>query len=116
MAALPPGCPRHPEHADRACIDVRCQRQWTPEGAPTPEEQLARWAAGGPICPNTRHECCPDFSCCNIKLLWPQEKRLKYVDADQGTREKMLMGSLSALVEAAGVTAHVTRGVPEDFE
>jgi hypothetical protein len=105
------GCPRHPEFS-RTCPDARCQRHWSPEGAPTPDEQLARWVAGESVCPNTRHECCPDFSCCQPKLLWPEAKRQAYAAADQGTREKMLMGALSALVPGA----YVTRGEPGDRE
>src|SRR5271170_2025805 len=105
------GCPRHLMF-DRNCDDVRCTRNWTPEGAPTPQEQLARWAAGESVCPNTKHDCCPDFSCCRPQLAWPMEKRAKYVAADQGTREKMLMGSLGAAIDdlMAGKKVHITRG------
>lgn len=109
------GCPRHPE-ASRECIDFRCQRTWKPEGAPTADEQLTRWVAGDAVCPNEHHECCPDFSCCNPKLLWPLEKREKFLAATQGERSKMLMGALGALVEEAGQKAHVTRGDPTDLE
>jgi hypothetical protein len=111
---LGPGCPRHPAAADRACEDMRCLRTWTPEGAPTPDEQLARWVAGESVCPNTSHECCPDFSCCRPKLAWPLDKRARYAAAPQGEREKMMMGALAALTEAAGVNAYVTRGEPGD--
>ena len=111
-----PGCPRHRAEFSRACVDVRCQRNWSPEGAPTPDEQLARWAAGKSVCPNTRHECCPDFSCCQPKLAWPLERRAKFVAADQGTREKMMMGALGGLVTETGAKAYVTRGEPADHE
>lgn len=104
------GCPRHPVVADRACIDVRCQRTWIPEGAPTADEQLARWVAGESVCPNQQHECCPDFSCCRPGMLWPLERRQKFAAAAQGEREKMLMGSLGAIVDSTGVTGYVTRG------
>lgn len=91
---------------------------WEPEGAPTPNEQLAKWVAGESVCPNTRHECCPDFSCCHPKLLWPEEKRRAFAAADQGTREKMSMGALGAMVADAipDKKVHITRGEPTDHE
>jgi hypothetical protein len=109
------GCPRHPG-GDRACVDYRCLQTWTPEGAPTPDEQLRRWAAGDSVCPNTRHECCPDFSCCKPQFGWPLEKRAKFVAAGQGEREKMMMGALGDLIASTGEKAHVTRGDPTDHE
>ena len=93
-----PGCPLHRNEFSRDCHDVRCRHNWTPAGAPTPDKQLARWAAGDPVCPNTKHECCPDFSCCRPKMLWPADRRAKFVAADQGTREKMMMGSLGTIL------------------
>ena len=109
------GCPRHPVFS-RTCPDVRCQANWTPEGAPTPEEQLTRWAAGESVCPNTKHECCPDFSCCRPASAWPLENRAKFQQASQGEREKMMMGSLGALMQSAGAKVYVTRGDPKDHE
>ncbi len=108
------GCPRHKSGFDRACHDVRCQQHWAPEGAPTPEQQLQSWVDGKPICPNTSHECCPDFSCCKPALMWPKEKRERFLRAEQGEREKMMMGSLGALLVGEGVNAHVTRGISDD--
>ena|ERR1051325_12126680 len=92
--------------------NVHCQQTWVPEGAPTPDEQLQRWLAGEPVCPNTRHECCPDFSCCTGKI-WPEEKRRAFVAGDDATREKMLVGALTDLL---GSGVYVTRGVPQDRE
>jgi len=110
------GCPRHPTFS-RECRDARCLAHWSPPGAPTPAEQLARWAAGESVCPNSNHECCPDFSCCKPALGWPLAKRAQYLAADPGTREKMLVGALSALVESVfGRKAYVTRGEPTDLE
>jgi hypothetical protein len=109
------GCPKHPG-GNRSCEDMRCLLTWEPPGAPTPERQLLRWANGEAICPNTRHECCPDFGCCRPKLAWSLEKRRKYVFAEQGEREKMLMGALGAAVAEAGGVAFVTRGDPADHE
>lgn len=113
MMPAPAGCPRHPG-GDRACYDVRCQATWVPEGAPTPEEQLQRWVDGDAVCPNTRHECCPDFSCCRPRMMWSKDKRERFMSASQGEREKMMMGALGGLAREAGVEAHVTRGDPKD--
>jgi hypothetical protein len=38
------------------------------------------------------------------------------VTADQGTREKMMMGALGDLVAETGKKAYVTRGEPTDHE
>jgi len=62
----------------------------------TPEKQLSEWVKGNPFCPNDRGECCPDFSCCNPKLLAPEDVRRKFLDADQATREGMCMHFLGA--------------------
>lgn len=111
-----PGCPRHPNEFSRYCSDFRCQRNWSPEGAPSPDEQLRRWAAGDPVCPNSSHECCPDFSCCRPALLWPADKREKFVAADQGTREKMMMESLGTILTETETKVYVTRVGPTDHE
>jgi hypothetical protein len=42
------------------------------------------------------------------------EQRTRYLAASQGEREKMLMGSLGALL--SGERVYVTRGVPGDRE
>lgn len=78
----------------------------------TPDEQLALWARGDDQCPNEHGECCPDFACCHPASAWPLDKRGRFLAADQGTREKMMMGALGALAEGAG--AYVTRGEPGD--
>jgi hypothetical protein len=80
----------------------------------TPDEQLRRWVAGDSLCPSTSRECCPDFSCCSPHLKWDEAKRIKFRDADEGTKHKMLMGSLGALLASANVKAHITRGEPTD--
>jgi hypothetical protein len=82
----------------------------------TPDDQLRRWADGDPVCPNTAGECCPDFSCCRQHLLWPEDKRRAFVQADRPTRDKMLAGALGALAADAGERVHVTRGIPGDRE
>ena len=109
------GCPKHPG-GNRSCTDFRCELTWDVPGAPTPDEQLRRWALGESVCPNTRHECCPDFSCCKPKLAWPMDKRQRFVAADQGTREKLMMGALVDLATDTGQKAYVTRGEPNDHK
>ena len=116
--AVTPGCPRHPESFSRGCRDVRCQDNWEIKGAPTPDEQLARWAAGDAVCPNSKHNCCPDFACCVMREdSWSLDKRAKFVAADQGTREKMMMGALGGLIDkTSDKKVYVTRGEPTDNE
>ncbi len=78
----------------------------------TPDEQIALWVAGDSRCPNDQNECCPDFSCCNPKLLMPLAERQRFQQATQAEREPMLMGALSALVEGTEGVAFVTRATP----
>jgi hypothetical protein len=80
-------------------------------GAPTAEKQLLMWVEGTSVCPNQDHECCPDFSCCRPKLRWPRRKREQFMAASEQERERMLLGSLSALTQEAGLRAHVA-GAP----
>jgi len=72
-----------------------------PEGAerPSPDEQLGRWLAGDPICPNTSDECCPDFSCCNPKLLSEPLVRKAFMQGSQGEREAWLGVFLGAAIQ-----------------
>ena len=88
---MTPGCPRHPSEFSPYFPDFRCRRNGSPEGAPSPDEQLRRWAEGDPTCPNSNHECCPDFSCCRPNLLWPADRRAKFVTAGQSERKKMMI-------------------------
>ena len=84
-------------------------------GDMSPDQQLVAWVDGRPVCPNTDGECCPDFSCCMPKLLWPPEKRVAFAKADQKAREKMMMGAPVALIEAVSDTSvRVTREEPDD--
>lgn len=85
------------------------------KGDITPEQQELDWVNGKPSCPNTSGECCPDFSCCRPNLLWEKKMRDKFHTADQGTRHKMMMLALSALLEdASKKKVHITRGDPAD--
>jgi hypothetical protein len=70
--------------------------------SPTPDEQLRRWAAGDSVCPNSRHECCPDFSCCKPRLGWPRDPHL-IVIADR-LRDPGNLGTLLRSSAAAGVS------------
>ena len=67
----------------------------------TSEQQLHFWEKG-----QSYHikggECCPDFSCCNPKLLAPQEVRTLFVSAvnkeNSALRYRLLGEFLSKLV------------------
>lgn len=82
-------------------------------GPLTPEAQLAEWAAGWPACPNSRGECCPDFSCCRPALLAPAAVRMAFLHGTPEQRERLLLSFLGGMAADAGVAAHVTRGIPE---
>jgi hypothetical protein len=72
------------------------------------EEQLRRWVAGDSVHRvftrggKTDYECCPDFSCCNPKLLAPLEKRQEFADASQSERERMCFEFLGGMLKSAG--------------
>ncbi len=62
----------------------------------TGEEQLDGWVAGEPSCPNDRGECCPDFSCCEPRLLADKAERQRFKDGTAEERDSMLFGFLGA--------------------
>jgi hypothetical protein len=64
----------------------------------TPERQLEEWRKGNSLCPNTRDECCPDFSCCKPELLAPQEVRDAYCTGTRDQQLKLLGSFLGGLV------------------
>ena len=70
----------------------------------TVNKQLELWLQGKPVHNKTRNECCPDFSCCNPKLLAPKKIRQVFVNAsrtgDHGTVNKMLGAFLTKMLEA----------------
>ena len=68
----------------------------------TIDHQTREWLAGNPIHNTERDECCPDFSCCEPRLLWPLEQRQEFADADEDVRNGMLMMSLGAAFVLAG--------------
>lgn len=49
----------------------------------TEEEQLQQWLVAKPVHNEEKNLCCPDYSCCNPKLLAPIHEREKYVGAVQ---------------------------------
>ena len=80
----------------------------------TPERQLEAWLRGESLCPNTRDECCPDFSCCIPSALVPIEQRQAFVDATQEVREAMCVGFLGGLSEAASDSkVHIAGQIPD---
>jgi len=66
------------------------------------DEQLTEWLKGNPVHNEIRDECCPDFSCCQPDLLWPEEQRQEFVDAGDEKRNGMLMMALGGLLESQG--------------
>lgn len=93
--------------AERQCDRVR--GWWLKARAElTPDAQIDAWVRGEPMCPNTRGECCPDFSCCNPELMVPATERVAFRDASDETRERMLLGFLfEAASEMSDGPVHV---------
>ena len=66
------------------------------------EKQLEQWVKGfsqhsGSL---TDGRCCPDFSCCSPKLLWSEDLRKKFVEADFLTKAAMFsMTTTAAAIE-----------------
>ena len=60
----------------------------------TSQEQLNQWLAAKPIHRQKGDMCCPDYSCCNPKLLAPLHERERFVGAvqnsDEETQKKMM--------------------------
>ena len=71
----------------------------------TSEEQLDTWVAGNPQHNHTFDECCPDFSCCHLNLLWPESQRIAFKTATSEVRQHMLMFGL------AGIAADTSEGM-----
>ena len=66
------------------------------------EEQLAFWLLGKPLHNRIRDECCPDFSCCQPELLWPEDRRREFVYGSDEKRNQMCVGALVGLLECTG--------------
>ncbi len=79
------------------------------------DEQLERWVAGEPVHNDEKDECCPDFSCCNPKLLATQEEREKFRGASEDERAAMLSIFLGRMLAAEGVGACVAGG-PANYQ
>ena len=61
------------------------------------KQQLDEWIKG-----NSAHtdngDCCPDFSCCNPKLMANEEERKIFAEADESKQMKMLFGYLGKML------------------
>jgi hypothetical protein len=69
------------------------------------DNQLNEWVNGNPIHNNWHKnkdygECCPDFSCCNGNWLWPEEQRIRFVNASEEERNIMLSKSLGNAISS----------------
>lgn len=62
----------------------------------TSDEQLARWVEGESVHNDELEECCPDFSCCEPRLLADKAERQAFKDANDDDRHAMLFGFLGA--------------------
>jgi hypothetical protein len=70
----------------------------------TEEEQLQSWLLAKPFHNNEKDVCCPDFSCCNPKLLAPLHEREFYVGSvlqgNEETAKKLLKVFLKRYFDA----------------
>ena len=76
----------------------------------TLEEQLERWVAGDPQCPNDAGNCCPDFSCCKHSLLAALPDRRRYKAGSKKRREEMEYAFLHVALANAERAAYVATG------
>ena len=68
----------------------------------TPAQQLEKWVRGESVhngAAKNLGECCPDFSCCHPDMLWPEDRRKEFAAVDDASRERMLLGGLSGLMD-----------------
>lgn len=66
------------------------------------DKQLDQWVKGFPQHSGSLQDgrCCPDFSCCSPKLMWPEELRKKFVESDYLTKVAMFsMTTTAAAIE-----------------
>lgn len=63
--------------------------------------QLDSWLLGQPVHNTEFDECCPDFSCCQPSLMWPEEERKAFAQASDEQRMKMLVHGLSSTISSA---------------
>lgn len=79
----------------------------------TLEEQERLWVEGISVHVKARvfltedTECCPDFSCCDPKLLQPREVREAFHRATSKERNAMLGEFLDAFVKTIDANVHV---------
>ena len=60
--------------------------------------QLSEWDKGNPIHNDIDGECCPDFSCCQPKLLQPKEVREAFAAAEKEGKEDLKMSMLGTFL------------------
>lgn len=72
-------------------------------------EQLASWYVGKPIHNEYADECCPDFSCCHPEMLWPKEKREKFITSSHREQEEMLVSELPAHPQVKDKNVHFAK-------
>ena len=81
------------------------------------ESQLKHWVEGNPIHNKIDDECCPDFSCCNPKLLANEEMRKTFYNANDEQRESMLFSFLASGISDMGHevlgSVHIANGKDE---
>ncbi len=74
----------------------------------TIEHQLSEWVEGRSHHNTTSNECCPDFSCCDPRLLADKEVRTAFRDATEAVRGEMLIMFLGTML--SGSNAHIAGG------
>jgi hypothetical protein len=77
--------------------------------------QLLEWVDGNSIHNEIEGECCPDFSCCNPKLLKEKFFREKYLASNSEQRESLCFGLLSDFLKFHNLSkkVFVTNGKDE---
>lgn len=79
----------------------------------TPKRQLELWAEGKSVHSVNKgiEECCPDFSCCDERLLVDAETRHQYIEAvrthDDRTKNRLLVGFLQKMLQRRGYRVDV---------
>jgi len=66
--------------------------------------QLEQWVLGNSIHNNEDDECCPDFSCCNKKVVTSREVRDRFAKAVADNDNKTQMKMLSSFLKQGALT------------
>lgn len=84
------------------------------------KDQLEKWVKGESVHNHEHDECCPDFSCCDPKLLAPQREREAFANAIEkhGVESEvvlhLLMGFLGRMTSGVGSVVHVAGNIPDN--